>query len=73
MTLALFASFFAKYKTTDLALFDDILSVLNHPRFRSQDLTMKNATDVMNQISKQRHWLRQVVAGTYRAGIFSTT
>ena len=64
---ALFASFFAKYKTTDLALFDDILSVLNHPRFRSQDLTMKNATDVMNQISKQR----QVVAGN-RAGVFST-
>ena len=64
---ALFASFFTKYETTALGFFDDILTLFHHPRFRSQDVTMKDALDVMGHISKQR----RVVAGN-RAGVFST-
>ena len=50
----MFASFFTKYATTALAIFDDFMSFLRHLNFRAEDLVIKNINELPDYISKQR-------------------
>ena len=51
---ALFAAFYFKYAEVKIRVFDDILSLLQHPAFDSKELTLRVTEDLYDHVSNQR-------------------